>query len=232
MNQIAEFVFYGLSVNLGVCSFVCWPAMAGYILLSGMDETRDGILPSSATIFLRCLIFFVAKLLSVLVVGLIFYLAKDATKILFAQYKNVFNILTGAAIATFGITLIVPLRTVHHLYKDSAIDMEKNQNCPSVDRSNIFTLGVLSGVMPCGPRVAVIAAAAMGSWNFYDVILKTTAFSLGELAAPFLIWALGAIGSKRVGGLLSFRSQQTLSAALKKIVGALLILQGVRFFFV
>jgi len=232
---LLEFLFYGFSVNLGGCSFICWPGIAAYLFMNEKnrlhEEENSGTPPSSKTIFERALIFGLAKIIAAILIASAFYFAQGTAKILFGKYRYIFNIAAGSAIASFGVSLLLPSKNTGHTTRPKSGNAHRLASENAGDKKNFFLLGFISGAAPCAPRIVLLAMISLTAENLWRLILFTTAFQAGELIAPLFIWGAGGLLLSKKRHLSGFGKQFFLSGTLRKITAILLILSGVRFFF-
>ncbi len=203
LQTILEFLLYGLFTNSGTCSFMCWPAVAGYLFYAPDDKSNELPHIYLQQLIARCVIFSVSRLTAVLIWALIFYTANDFGKIFFGKYSYIINLITGSIVTTLGLTLLIPATHNNNSYSSHSSCSIKNTdiapNSATHQNKNIFALGFITGIFPCAPRIVIIATAAIGSDNFYELIPKTLAFSVGEVLTPFVIvagWWAVSMGMK------------------------------------
>jgi len=237
LQTILEFLLYGLFTNSGTCSFMCWPAVAGYLFYAPDDKSNELPHIYLQQLIARCVIFSISRLTAVLIWALIFYTANDFGKIFFGKYSYIINLITGSIVTTLGLTLLIPATHNNNSYSSHSSCSIKNTdiapNSATHQNKNIFALGFITGISPCAPRIVIIATAAIGSDNFYELIPKTLAFSVGEVLTPFVIvagWWAVSMGMKNF--ILRKETRQSMLKILRRATGILLILSGLRFFFI
>jgi cytochrome c-type biogenesis protein len=198
MPDYAHLFFLGMAYGLMVCSFSCLPFYGPYLMATG-NGFKDGLISSVA--------FGIGKL---------------------AVYSTLAGVaaLLGSTLAlshghrvVIGFLLIVVTLTVPYMRKNGCTGAW----CTSGKRFSIFTLGILSSLIPCPPLAAVLILAA-GSGDMLSGILYGFSYGSGLLVSPMLL----------LGGGLALISQKIrqeicgVAAWMEKLAMTIMVILAVK----
>ncbi|MFO7820211.1 MAG: cytochrome c biogenesis protein CcdA [Halanaerobacter sp.] len=206
-------VFAGFTSFVSPCVLPLVPAYVGYITGSSTDEEPD----KSLTLW-RSIAFVLGFSLIFVIMGATASYIGD----LFAQYKPVFNKISGVLIIVFGLHLIGLLK-LEFLYHEARVEGPKE----ATSWLTAFLMGMAfaAGWTPCiGPVLASILAYAGSSATLIQGIILLVFYSLG-LGIPFILTAVFIEKFMQV----SNKVNQYLPL-VSKISGVVLILFGILLF--
>ncbi len=199
--NVGNIFLLGLFYGFTVCSISCFPLLATYIIAT-KDSFKGG--------FYSCIVFFVARLLGYITVGILSAIGGIALQ----HYINQ-NILYGIAGVIFiwiGIEL---------LWRAKPRCCSKSCQRKFSNNWQVFTFGYITGVTPCLPYMGVMSlVASSGSITFG--VIATTAFGIGNMISPLLILSGG------LGWLVGMIAEKTAKFPnlLRKVNGVFVMLMG------
>ncbi|MFA5155994.1 MAG: sulfite exporter TauE/SafE family protein [Candidatus Omnitrophota bacterium] len=198
----------GISFGSGPCLASCGPLFLSYTAGSGKN------IPKSLAAYL---IFSSARIAVYVVLGALVYLSgKFFTEQVFAGITRYVFWAGGTFIISMGILIAMGrnLDTVacKFLYK----------NLLQKDRKSIFIFGLIVGLAPCPPLIALFSYVALISKSLTLSAVYALSFGLGTLLSPL---ALLAIFAGAIPGVMA-KFKPAFSRALNLVCAAILIILG------
>lgn len=188
MNEIAiSFFILGLSFGAGPCMASCGPLFISYIAGGG-----KGILKS----LMAYILFSLARICVYLVLSLlVFILGKFVLERFISGYSRYLFIGGGAFLVLIGALM--------------AIDKNANfkfcgflrEHILARDKKSIITLGLIAGLLPCAPLLAVFSYIVLVSRSYPETLFYSFSFGIGTFVSPliFLVIAAGFIPKYLIG---------------------------------
>ena len=219
------FFITGLTVGFGHCVGMCGPIV---VSLSLHLKDRNVIVPH--------LFYNVGRILTYTVLGGILGITGSFTGFIsnIVTLQKGVMIVTGLIIVIMGLSMSgwIPLKTIFADYRPEGLISKWFQRLSTHKSSVIYLpLGLLLGLLPCGPvYTALIAAARVG--------MEGTGPWQGLFAGMGLMlsFGLGTIPSLLIVGRLTgfdwFRSRQIIikvSSLLMVVVGIYFVIRGIRY---
>ena len=181
MNKIILSLFLsGLLLGSGPCLATCGPVLISYIA-----ATRQN--PKQA--ILVWLLFSLSRICVYLILSVaIFLLGEFLVKQNIAYVSGYIYFFGGIIIALIGVlTIIGDSKGVGHIC--SIVSEQLNKR---LLRIQPIALGVIMGLLPCAPLLAVLSYIGLVSLAWQQCIFLSLIFGLGTLISPLILLALGA----------------------------------------
>ena len=177
MNKIIISLFLtGLLFGSGPCIASCGPFLISYIAGAKKNVSKGimvYVLFSSARIF----VYVVLSLA-------IFFLGRFAMeKILGDLYKYVL-ILGGAFIITIGLFLAFGRRLEFSFWQSW------HKNILERDKKSIVAVGLVIGLLPCAPLLAILSYVGLVSRTWPSSLLYALSFGIGTFVSPLVLLAI------------------------------------------
>ncbi len=212
-NGSYDFVYFfslfmtGSLFGLTICSFSCMPIVCTVVM-----GTKRGFKSG----FWSALVFCAGRVGGYTVVGIVCGLTgKAAEKILSLDY---IVIAAGIVFVLTGVSIFFSRRKCHK--QDIVFDNRGG-------KLQLSTIGLVTGMIPCAPYTAVMAGAA-ASGSFVVGGFSAFCFGLGTSLSPLLLIGGGAGWfSKKI-----VEKVPDLDGKIRKITGVLIILMGIKMFFI
>jgi len=188
MNKIAiSFFILGLSFGAGPCMASCGPLLISYIA-----GAKKGILKS----LMAYILFSLARICVYLILSLlVFILGKFVIERFISEYSRYLFIGAGAFLVLIGALM--------------ALDKNLNlrfcgflrEHTLARDKKSIITLGLITGLLPCAPLLAVFSYIILVSKGYPETLLYSFSFGIGTFVSPliFLVIAAGLIPKYLIG---------------------------------
>lgn len=188
MNEIAtSFFILGLSFGAGPCMASCGPLFISYIA-----GARKGILKS----LMAYILFSLARICVYLILSLlVFILGKFVIEKFVSAYSRYLFIAAGAFLVLIGALM--------------AVDKKPNlklcgflhEHMLARDKKSIITLGLITGLLPCAPLLAVFSYIILVSKGYPETLFYSFSFGIGTFVSPlvFLVIAAGLIPKFLIG---------------------------------
>ncbi|MGE5197804.1 MAG: sulfite exporter TauE/SafE family protein [Deltaproteobacteria bacterium] len=200
----------GLSFGAGPCMASCGPILISYVV-----GTKKGVLKSAGAY----LLFSLARIFAYVALGVVvFFLGNFIAENWFSRFSRYILIAGGTFIIILGILTAfgrrlksMPCLFLHEKFLKS-------------DRKSLIFLGLILGVMPCAPLLALLGYVGMISKNWPSSIIYSFSFGLGTLLSPLLvITALAGL----IRRFLQDRGE-TYQNIVSAISGVIIILLGIQ----
>ena len=176
---IGSLFLSGIFFGAGPCLASCGPLILSYII-GTKKNFKD-----SLKIWL---VFSFARVCVYLVLGLIAGLIGQFVLDRFYQSKavNFLYVFTGLFVVTIGIFMIFGKKFNFKICKRLDSYLIGNNT------KSIFLLGLLIGIMPCGPLLGIIGFIAAVSKNYSQGLLYGASFGIGTVISPMILLAFFA----------------------------------------
>jgi sulfite exporter TauE/SafE len=187
----------------------------GPLLISYVAGTRKNIAKSIIVYF----IFSLARVFVYVVMGLsVFFLGKLMAESLLAGLSRYIYIIGGACIIIVGILMASGRRL------ESGVCRVLSKHVVEQDKKSIFVFGLIIGLLPCAPLIAVFSSVGLMSKSWLLSVGYTCAFGLGTVVSPllFLIILAGFLPT------LSLRKDSAAEKIFNLICGLIMIFLGAR----
>lgn len=187
MNKaIISFFILGLTFGSGPCLASCGP-----IILSYIAGTRKNVAKGLGVYILFSLgRIFVYIALSLLV----FFFGKFIMEKLLFGFSKYVLIIGGTFIFLVGLLLALgkklELKFCNLLQKNILVH----------DKKSIIMLGLIIGILPCAPLLAIFSSIVLTSKSWFDSLLYSLSFGIGTFVSPliFLVIFVGLIPSSLI----------------------------------
>lgn len=188
MNKIAiSFFILGLSFGAGPCMASCGPLFISYIAGAG-----KGILKSLAAYAL----FSLARICVYLILSLlVFALGKFVIERFISGYSRYLFITAGAFLVLIGALMALGKNP------NSRFCGFLREHALARDKKSIFTLGLITGLLPCAPLLAVFSYIILVSRGYPETLFYSFSFGIGTFVSPliFLVIVAGLIPKYLIG---------------------------------
>lgn len=166
----------GFSFGVGPCLASCGPLFISY--LAG---TKKNLTTALSAYFL----FSLARIFVYLILGiLIFWLGKFILEFWLNRFSKYLFTLGGIFIVVLGILTAVGTSSQHWLGGSCQFLQKK---LLAKDKKSIILLGLIIGILPCGPLLALLGYVGLVAKNWVEVITYCLFFGLGTILSPLLI---------------------------------------------
>ncbi len=199
-NKFIELLLLGITLNITVCSLSCNPLLMSYILSSKKNFSKN---LNEAIIFSAT-----RAIVHILIATALFLMGKIFLKTL-TEHRFILNILGGAFVATVGLFVFFNKHKSFSFFKTEAAD--------------IFALGIVAGLTPCLPHMAVWGYIIMEADSLFSAVVMASCFGLGEFLVPLILGALA--------GKISPLIPDKIFRYVAKVSGGILILIGIGIIF-
>lgn len=179
MSKIVVSLFIsGLLLGSGPCLAACGPVLISYIAAT-KQGAKQGIL--------AWLLFSLSRICVYLILSVsIFILGEFLVRQKLAHTASYIYLAGGGIIVLIGILTIVKAAVAR--FGNSGAH---RLNCRLFNIQPI-TLGLIMGMLPCAPLLAVLSYIGLASTTWQLCIFYSLAFGLGTLISPLILLSLGA----------------------------------------
>lgn len=208
---ITHLQIFGIGFSFGIigpCFLVCTPVLLTYVV--GSKRSWYGVLKD-------IVIFLSGRLLAYILLGFLAGLSGAALRnFTSSSVSSYFQPLAGAVTIFFAIIIL--------LNKD-----DHECACPSAHKNilnfgGVFTFGLLIGLSPCAPLLALLFDVALMSKNVLDGMLYALSFGLGTfLSGLITVGIIAGILTRIPAALVKSKSVNTV---FKMICALLLLILG------
>jgi len=213
-RTVASLLLLGLSFGIGPCLATCGPILIPYIV-----GNKKNTLKSLGVYFL----FSSARIAVYLVLGVaVFFLGRLIIEMQLARFSRYISVF-------FGIFLIIVGALT--AWGNNLGQRQENGFCRFVhknlltrDKKNVILMGLITGLAPCAPLLALFAYLGLVSKTWVHALIYSFSFGLGTLLSPLLILSLlaGLIPNLLTG------QKQVYSKILSFVCGLVIIFFGVQ----
>jgi thiol:disulfide interchange protein DsbD len=203
----------GFSFSLaGPCFLTCTPILLTYVVAT--DKKWPKVL-SNIFIFLS------GRLLAYLILGWLAGLSAEVlNRFLSSNYSLILRPLGGLISIVLGVFILFAKESDNFFCR-----LSQNQ---TVGSGNIFVLGFIVGISPCGPLIALLFEIALIAKTGLGGLFYASSFGLGACLASLIIIAV--LAGLLKGLSIKFFSSKRSNAILKTTCALLLILLGINIF--
>jgi hypothetical protein len=202
-----ELFMAGFASYAGPCLFYCAPLVFPYIAAS-REDTRGRMK--------AIIIFSFSRFCMHALLGLCAALFGRALVVFFSGYSRVFFAAFGMAVTVLGILVLFGKK---HLWSMPLPGRLSSTGSGAVNNGDLALLGVLMAIFPCAPRLAVLAYVAMEAGTPLKGILYSSAFGLGEMLSPVLLFGVAV-------NLIPYFTRGRLKVFFNALCGLLIIVLG------
>ena len=179
IRPLASFFVLGLSFGSGPCLASCGP-----LLLSYWAGTQKNIKSS----FISYALFSAARICVYAVLGvLVFFVGKFITEVWLGRLTRYVFLAGGCFIILLGVLTAWGKQFSSHTCRFLHTTFLEH------DKKSIVTLGVMLGLVPCGPLLGLFGYSGLASKTWADSGLYAVSFGLGTAVSPLLA-ALAVVG--------------------------------------
>ena len=162
----------GLLFGSGPCLASCGP-----ILISYVAGTKKNILKSLITYIL----FSLARIFVYLILSfLIFFLGRFALQSLLGDFYKYVVILGGIFIILVGLLMALGRRLEFGFWQFLQKRLLER------DKKSIIILGLVIGLLPCAPLLAILSYVGLVSKNWLQTLLYSFSFGIGTFVSPLV----------------------------------------------
>lgn len=204
----------GLVLGSGPCLLTCGPILISYIVATGKNPRQA---------FFFWLLFSLSRILVYIFLGVsVFLLGEFLVRQNLLFLGGYIYLLSGIIIILIGLFTII-----------SNVG-EKNRLCSSISKlleqrlSKVspITMGLILGLLPCAPLLAVLSYIGLVSFSWQVSILYSLIFGVGTLISPLVLLSLGAGVIPKI-----LFNKPKAYRALRYISGSIIILFGAQLIF-
>lgn len=178
MSVAISLFLLGLSFGAGPCLVSCGPLLAPYFVAEGSEPKEN---------LLGYLIFCLGRIAVYAALGVsIFFLGKLAAQTFLESASRYVYIFGGVFVCILGSMFIVG----HHPQSRACAFLEKHR--AGNMKKNLFFLGLVIGMLPCGPIITLLAYVALISKHWVMSLFYCFIFGLGTIVSPLVLISLFA----------------------------------------
>lgn len=167
-----NFFLLGLTFGSGPCLAACGPVLISYIAGAGKDTLKG---------LISYIIFSLSRISVYLVIGILFfYLGRIIEGAFLGGFSKYMYIAGGGFIVFIG-TLMSFGKRIELNLRNSLYNKMLNW-----DKKNVALLGVIFGLLPCAPLLALFSYSALVSKSLFLSLLYILAFGIGTMLSPLL----------------------------------------------
>ncbi|MDD5431361.1 MAG: sulfite exporter TauE/SafE family protein [Candidatus Omnitrophica bacterium] len=177
LNIVISLFISGILFGSGPCLISCGPVLLSYIV-----GTNKNIVRSFRTYFL----FSLARAFIYCLFGIIAYFLGNFTPAyLFSGFTKYIVILGVGFIVLIGVLMIVGVES--HIFSAFLC-----KHILERDTKSIVILGLIAGILPCAPLLAVLSYIGLVSKSWYFAFVYSLSFGLGTTLSLLLPLSMGA----------------------------------------
>jgi sulfite exporter TauE/SafE len=179
MNKITiSFFILGLSFGAGPCIASCGPLLISYIAGTG-----KGIFKS----LMVYILFSLARIFAYLAISLlVFFLGRFVIEKFISSSSKYILVAGGAFFVLIGALMALGKRTNFKL----CAFLEKHML--TCDKKSIITFGLIIGLLPCAPLLAIFSYIVLISKSYFETLLYSFSFGMGTFVSPLIFLALAS----------------------------------------
>ncbi len=176
MNKIIISLFLsGILLGSGPCLASCGP-----ILISYIAGTKKNILKGVLTYIL----FSSARIVVYLILSLMVFLGSFTLERLLGSFSKFILIIGGSFVILIGILMALGTRLKLPFCRFLG------ENILGKDKKSIIIMGLLIGLLPCAPLLAVLSYIGLVSKSVFQSLIYAFSFGLGTFASPLLLLSI------------------------------------------
>lgn len=207
-KSLVSFFILGLTFGWGPCLASCGPILLSYITGARKD------IPKSLSVYI---LFSAARILVYLALSLTVFFSGNffMDKYLYGYSKYIY-LGGGLIIILAGILLACGKRLE---IKHCRI---LQKNFLEADVKSVVALGLIIGLLPCGPLLAVFSWVALVSRSWFDSLLISLSFGIGTFFSPLLMLVIFA------GAIPSFLKAKRFERIFNLVCGLIIVFLGLQ----
>jgi len=163
----------GLLFGSGPCIASCGPFLISYIAATRKDIPR-GIM---TYILFSCARISVYLLLSLA----IFFLSQFLVSKLLGDFAKYIMISGGLIMILLGVSLVLGKKL------EFPFSQSLCRNILERDKKSIVSLGIIIGLLPCAPLLAIFSYVGLISRTWFSSLLYALSFGIGTLVSPLIL---------------------------------------------
>ncbi len=206
-NTAFSFLVSGVLLGYGACLVSCGP-----ILISYFTGTHKNIKKSLISYGIFC---FFRMLVYGLLGFLVFRIGQFAGESIFGHSRTYINIFGGIFITLIGFFMVFGKKPGTGLITDLRTKFAGNDNII------VTLLGIIIGLIPCGPLLAVLSYVGLFSKTWIDSVLYSLFFGLGTAISPIVIFVV-------MSGMFSQYIKISSSKIIDFACGLIIIILGIQ----
>ncbi len=175
-NPFFSFFISGVLLGSGACLISCGPILIFYFAGTGKD-IKKSLISYGIFSFSRMLVY---GLLGVLV----FIIGQFATENIFGSFRVYTNVFGGLFIMLVGFFMIFGKKP------GAGLIAKLHNKLAGSDNAVVALLGIIIGLIPCGPLLAVLSYVGLFSNAWIDSLLYSLFFGLGTAISPVIIFVI------------------------------------------
>ena len=224
MKVFFSLFLVGLSFGAGPCLASCGPVLVSYI-----GASQKNIRESLIAYFL----FSLSRVFVYVLLGLgIFFLGNFIAQGWFSGLSSGLFIIAGAFIILLGILTALGravgfagLFQGHKLLQSYLQFLQ--QQLVKQDKKSIIILGIIFGILPCAPLIALLGYVGLIGKNWAQVLFYCFSFGLGTVFSPLIILSgLAGLMPRFLAG-----QKENYSRVLSFIWGVIMVIMGLQLIF-
>jgi len=212
MKIILSLFLMGLSFGAGPCVASCGPLLISYITGTGKGPWKGLVI---------YLLFSFARILVYLVLGLaVFLLGKVIAGFWLGEFSKYIFIAGGVFLIIIGILTALGR---HVQFKSCQF---LHQNLIQKDVKSAVVMGLIIGILPCGPLLALLGYLGLISKTWMHALVYSLSFGAGTAVSPLLLISV-------LAGLFPrflLRQPPVYYKILSAVCGLIIIFFGVQLF--
>jgi sulfite exporter TauE/SafE len=210
MKALLSLFVLGLSFGFGPCLTSCGPILLPYFAGNRKDIRQS---------FLGYLVFSISRIFVYLILGiLIFSLGSFFAQRILGELARIFFAIGGAFIVLLG------LLTAFGFRLERGFCQALHRNLLQRDVKSIVALGLIVGLLPCAPLIALFSYIGLMAGSLGKSILYSLIFGLGTFLSPLLILSLIAGFIPRL-----IKGQEIYNRVFSIICGLIIVYLGTGF---
>jgi sulfite exporter TauE/SafE len=168
----------GLSFGSGPCLVSCGPVFLSYLAGNSKNVAQS---------FLRYLVFSLSRISVYLIFSaLIFYLGRFFAQRVMVGFEKITFLIGGVFIILLGVLTAFGFKLQNRLCKILKANFLER------DIKSMVLLGLVIGLLPCAPLIALLTYAGFTAGTLGKSVLYGLIFGLGTFFSPLLILSLAA----------------------------------------
>ncbi|MFH1457903.1 MAG: sulfite exporter TauE/SafE family protein [Candidatus Omnitrophota bacterium] len=172
LNITFSLFLTGLLFGSGPCLATCGPILVSYVVGTCKDipkGLKDYLLFSLARIFVYLVL-----------VQAVFFLGSFTLQRILGRYAQYLLILGGIFIAWIGVLMMLGKRPEFKFWQ------RVHKNIAGRDKQNLIGMGLVVGILPCAPLLAVLSYIGLTSKTWAHSLLYGVSFGLGTFLSPLI----------------------------------------------
>lgn len=166
----------GLLFGSGPCLVSCGPVLLTYIIGTEKNVKKS---------LLAYLLFSTSRIfVYVLLSLLIYFLGKFTLEGFLGNWSRFYAVAAGAVLILIGLLLLKSFKIKFNCWQSL------KHNLVEKDGKSLLLLGLITGLLPCGPLLGILSYIALVSKSWDTSILLSMSFGIGTLLSPLVVLVL------------------------------------------